>query len=102
MSFSVSFAIPAKDRARSARGEPGQGWAAAICEFPPAHHRGFAGLPLGPRQSVETLSSALVDLGPVGAILESAHSAVVSMDAQGRIVYWNPQAELLFGVSRER
>src|SRR5206468_12357491 len=35
------------------------------------------------------------------AILDGALDAVVSMDARGRITFWNPQAERLFGWSRD-
>jgi PAS domain S-box-containing protein len=35
------------------------------------------------------------------SILDSAHEAFVSMDATGKIVDWNPQAEATFGWSRE-
>lgn len=38
------------------------------------------------------LTSDLVD-----AILETSHDAFVAMDAQGRIVLWNRQAETMFG-----
>jgi len=34
-------------------------------------------------------------------ILESAHDAYVGMDARGRIIEWNPQAEKMFGWRRE-
>lgn len=34
-------------------------------------------------------------------ILDRAHSAVVSMDEDGRVTYWNPSAEAMFGVARE-
>ncbi len=36
-------------------------------------------------------------LAGVQTILDTAHDAVVSMDADGLIVYWNPQAEVVFG-----
>ena len=32
-------------------------------------------------------------------ILDRAHSAVVSMDEQGVVTYWNPSAEQMFGLS---
>ena len=35
------------------------------------------------------------------AILDGSLDAVVSMDARGRIIFWNPQAERLFGWSRD-
>ena len=35
------------------------------------------------------------------AILEGALEAVVAMDARGRITFWNPQAERIFGRGRE-
>jgi PAS domain S-box-containing protein len=35
------------------------------------------------------------------AILEGALEAVVAMDARGRITFWNPQAERIFGRARE-
>jgi len=35
------------------------------------------------------------------AILDGALDAVVGMDARGRIIFWNPQAERLFGWSRD-
>jgi PAS domain S-box-containing protein len=34
-------------------------------------------------------------------ILEKAHSAVVSMDQRGLVTYWNPNAERIFGITRE-
>jgi PAS domain S-box-containing protein len=34
------------------------------------------------------------------AILDHAHSAVISMDERGRVTYWNPSAESIFGVSQ--
>ena len=34
------------------------------------------------------------------AISESAHEAIVSADAEGRIVFWNPAATRLFGYTR--
>ncbi|HEX3688822.1 MAG TPA: SpoIIE family protein phosphatase [Solirubrobacteraceae bacterium] len=33
-------------------------------------------------------------------ILDRAHSAVVSMDEQGAVTYWNPSAQAMFGVSQ--
>ena len=35
-------------------------------------------------------------------ILDRAHNAAVLMDEQGRVTYWNPQAEQMFGVAREQ
>jgi PAS domain S-box-containing protein len=35
-------------------------------------------------------------------ILDRAHNAVISMDQSGRVTYWNPAAETVFGVSREQ
>jgi PAS domain S-box-containing protein len=40
-------------------------------------------------------------LRDVQALLDTAHSAFVSMDETGRISYWNPQAEVVFGLTRE-
>lgn len=34
-------------------------------------------------------------------ILDRAHSAVISMDEDGLVTYWNPSAETMFGVARE-
>jgi len=34
-------------------------------------------------------------------ILDRAHNAVISMDEQGRVTYWNPSAERVFGISQE-
>lgn len=34
-------------------------------------------------------------------ILDRAHNAAVSMDEQGRVTYWNPSAERIFGRPRE-
>ena len=34
-------------------------------------------------------------------ILDLAPDAVVSMDVGGRVTYWNPRAEEVFGVRRE-
>ncbi|TMK24026.1 MAG: PAS domain S-box protein, partial [Actinobacteria bacterium] len=42
-----------------------------------------------------------MDIGQARAILDLAHSAFVSMDEDGRIVYWNIRAEEIFGLSRE-
>ncbi len=33
-------------------------------------------------------------------ILDRAHNAVVSMDGRGLVTYWNPRAEITFGISR--
>lgn len=33
-------------------------------------------------------------------ILDRAHNAVVSMDHRGVVTYWNPSAEIMFGISR--
>jgi PAS domain-containing protein len=41
-----------------------------------------------------------MDLGQARAILDLAHSAFVSMDEEGRIVYWNIRAEEMFGFTR--
>jgi PAS domain S-box-containing protein len=41
-----------------------------------------------------------VDLQRAHEVLDTAHNAVVSMDGAGRIVYWNPAAEAMFGVPR--
>ena len=38
---------------------------------------------------------------PTEQILDLAPNAVISMDESGRVNYWNPRAEELFGVSRE-
>lgn len=35
------------------------------------------------------------------AILDHAHSAVISMDERGRVAYWNPSAERIFDVSED-
>src|ERR1700754_2289734 len=37
----------------------------------------------------------------INQILDRAPNAVVSMDESGRVTYWNPRAEEMFGVSRE-
>ena len=37
----------------------------------------------------------------INQILDLAPNAVVSMDESGRVTYWNPRAEEMFGVSRE-
>jgi len=42
-----------------------------------------------------------VDLGAAREILDTAHDAVVSMNAAGAITYWNPSAEAMFDTSRE-
>ena len=41
-----------------------------------------------------------MELEEAQAILDAAHNAVVSMDRDGRITYWNPSAESMFGLSR--
>lgn len=43
-----------------------------------------------------------MDLQQARAILEVAHSAFISMDEEGRIVYWNRHAEEIFGLAREQ
>ena len=35
------------------------------------------------------------------AVLDTALDAVISMDATGRVTFWNPRAEQIFGWSRE-
>ena len=35
------------------------------------------------------------------SVIDTAHEAFVSMDADGVITYWNPEAERIFGWSRE-
>lgn len=42
-----------------------------------------------------------MDLGSAAAILDTAHNAFVSMDEAGRIAFWNPRAEEIFGWSSE-
>jgi diguanylate cyclase (GGDEF)-like protein/PAS domain S-box-containing protein len=37
----------------------------------------------------------------LSAIMDSAHDAIVMLDGQGKVVFWNPAAEQLFGYSRE-
>lgn len=37
----------------------------------------------------------------VQSLMDSALDAVVSMDENGRVIAWNPQAEVIFGYSRE-
>jgi len=37
----------------------------------------------------------------VRAVLDTALDAVISMDATGRVTFWNPRAEQIFGWSRE-
>jgi PAS domain S-box-containing protein len=39
---------------------------------------------------------------PTELILDRAHNAAVSMDEQGRVTYWNPSAERIFGRPREQ
>jgi PAS domain S-box-containing protein len=41
-----------------------------------------------------------VDIGEARSILDVAHSAFVSMDEDGRILYWNTRAEEMFGLTR--
>jgi PAS domain S-box-containing protein len=43
----------------------------------------------------------VVKLGPPEGIFESAHEAFVSMDENGRIVFWNARAEEMFGYDRD-
>ncbi len=45
-------------------------------------------------------NGARLELGGAGAILDTAHNAFVSMDVEGRVIYWNPRAEEIFGWSR--
>jgi PAS domain S-box-containing protein len=35
-------------------------------------------------------------------VLDRAHNAVISMDEQGLVTYWNPSAEAIFGIVSER
>jgi PAS domain S-box-containing protein len=42
-----------------------------------------------------------MDLGLAQTVLELTHSAFVSMDDDGQIVYWNARAEEMFGLRRE-
>lgn len=42
-----------------------------------------------------------MDLSQAQAILEAAHSAFISMDEQGKIVYWNERAEAIFQITKE-
>ncbi|HEV3282974.1 MAG TPA: SpoIIE family protein phosphatase [Solirubrobacteraceae bacterium] len=41
-----------------------------------------------------------MDIGEARSILDVAHSAFVSMDEDGRILYWNTRAEEMFGLTR--
>ena len=41
-----------------------------------------------------------MSLGPAEQILDRAHSAFVAIDQDGRITYWNPRAEEIFGIPR--
>jgi len=34
-------------------------------------------------------------------LVDASHDAVITMDAHGRVTGWNPQAEVMFGWSRE-
>jgi PAS domain S-box-containing protein len=43
-----------------------------------------------------------MDVDQGQAILNLAHSAFISMDEDGRIVYWNIRAEEMFGLTREQ
>jgi PAS domain S-box-containing protein len=43
-----------------------------------------------------------MDIDQAQAILNLAHSAFISMDEAGRIVYWNIRAEEMFGLTREQ
>jgi PAS domain S-box-containing protein len=43
-----------------------------------------------------------MDVDQAQAILNLAHSAFISMDEDGRIVYWNIRAEEMFGLTREQ
>ncbi|MEA2300770.1 MAG: hypothetical protein QOE44_1305, partial [Solirubrobacteraceae bacterium] len=42
-----------------------------------------------------------MEFADLAEILDTAHQAFVSMDEAGRIVYWNPRAEAVFGLPRE-
>jgi PAS domain S-box-containing protein len=42
-----------------------------------------------------------MDIGQARAILDLAHSAFISIDEEGLIVYWNVRAEEIFGLTRE-
>jgi PAS domain S-box-containing protein len=42
-----------------------------------------------------------MDIGQARAILDLAHSAFISIDEEGRIVYWNVRAEEIFGLTRQ-
>ena len=39
--------------------------------------------------------------GVTEMILDQAHSAVISLDQQGVVTYWNPNAERMFGITSE-
>jgi PAS domain S-box-containing protein len=43
-----------------------------------------------------------MNLDQARAILNYAHSAFISMDERGRIIYWNIRAEEMFGLTREQ
>ena len=43
-----------------------------------------------------------MDLAQAQAILELTHSALVSMDEDGKIAHWNARAEDMFGLTREQ
>jgi PAS domain S-box-containing protein len=45
---------------------------------------------------MDAMASNLTEL-----ILDRAHNAAISMDERGRVTYWNPSAERMFGVSRD-
>jgi PAS domain S-box-containing protein len=38
---------------------------------------------------------------PTEQILDRAHNGVISMDERGRVTYWNPAAEAMFGISSQ-
>jgi PAS domain S-box-containing protein len=45
---------------------------------------------------------AAMDARQAQAILELTHSAFISMDAEGRVAYWNARAEAIFGHRRDQ
>src|SRR5437016_2770628 len=46
-------------------------------------------------------AAALLSGHELRSVIDTAHEAFVSMDADGLITYWNPEAESTFGWSRE-
>ncbi|MFW6297912.1 MAG: PAS domain S-box protein [Desulfosalsimonas sp.] len=62
---------------------------------------GLAGLEIGRRLHGSSVRRLRENESLVRAISKSAQDAIVTMDAEGRISYWNPAAEQIFGYTSD-